>query len=159
LEDQFLKILSGSKNTIHRVCNGFANSPGDAEDLFQEVLLQIWKSLPGFRGASSQNTWVYRIALNVCLQEQHRHAKRTKAIQARQREETLSVLPGQDEQYEQLYTCIRRLNSTDKGLIMLYLEDMSYKEIGEITALSENHIAVKIMRIKQKLFTCIKQLP
>lgn len=153
MEEQFLNLLEQSKNSIHRICNVYAKNEEDAKDLFQEVLLQIWKSLASFRGQSNINTWTYRIALNICMQEQNKRERNKRSLYMPT--EHVTVLEA--KKYEELYTCIRSLNEADRGIILLLLEDMSYKEIAAITGLTENHVAVKMKRIKLKLSNCLKQ--
>ena len=159
-ENQFLEVLEENKDRIYRLCSIYAPSSDDAKDLFQDVVLNIWKSLANFREDSDLNTWIYRIALNVCLRARSKTKKKQDIIlkldsvvfkKAEQYEP-----PDNSEQLEALKRCIRTLNDSDKSIILLHLEEMPYKKISEITGLTENHIAVKMKRIKAKLFTCIK---
>jgi len=156
LQNQFSDLLAANKDAIFRICSAYTSSRADAEDVFQEVLLNIWKALPGFRGEANMSTWVYRITLNVCLQAKYRKDKRplTIALDGLQFEP-----PAEDKttnNYNALYECIHALGDAEKALMLLFLEDLSYREIGLSLGLSENHVAVKIKRIKTKLFTCLK---
>ena len=158
-DKDFIQLLENNKDKIYRICRVYAVSPIEPSDLFQEVVYQVWKSYTSFHHKSEISTWIYRIALNVCLRskmklEKSDH-KRVKldAIHF----EPLEVAPdeGQMEKLKALHACIATLNETDQSIIILYLEELSYKQIATITGLTENHIAVKMKRIRKKLFECI----
>ncbi len=158
-EQVFTQILEDNKGSIYRICRIYAYSPIEPQDLFQEVVFQIWKSYSTFKGKSNFNTWVYKIALNVCLRSKMKIEKnKDKMI----RLESIQFLPTESipdeedqEKYQFLRDCISSLNESDKSIVILYLEDLSYKEIALITGLTENHIAVKMKRIRKRLFDCI----
>ncbi|MEH6537328.1 MAG: sigma-70 family RNA polymerase sigma factor [Psychroserpens sp.] len=158
-QETFEQLLKENKHKIYRICRIYAATPIEPEDLFQEVVFQIWKSLPNFKGKSSIDTWVYRIALNVCLRSKMKLDKnnqkttRFDAIHFRQATETID--PFEEEKFKYLKECIATLNESDTSIVVLYLDEISYKEIAEITGLSENHVAVKMKRIRKKLFECI----
>ena len=158
-QDTFDQLLKENKYKIYRICKIYAAAPIEPQDLFQEVVFQIWKSLPNFKGKSSIDTWVYRIALNVCLRSKmkldksNQKTSRFDAIHFTTVTETLD--PFEEEKFKYLKECIETLNESDTYIIILYLDELSYKRIAEITGLSENHIAVKMKRIRKKLFDCI----
>ena len=157
----FETVIEENKERIYRICRINAVSPLEPQDLFQEVVYQIWKSFTTFKGESSINTWIYKIALNVCLRSKIRAEKiagklvRLDSIQILPAERT----PAESEQdkYRILYGCISSLNEIDKSIIILQLEELPYKEIAVITGLTENHIAVKMKRIRKNLLDCITQ--
>lgn len=159
-EDVFDKLLKENKHKIYRICRIYAVTPIEPQDLFQEVVFQIWRSLPNFKGSSSIDTWVYRIALNVCLrfkmkfEKNNQKTARFDAIHFSSAAQTIDTV--EEEKFKYLKECIATLNETDTSIIILYLDGLSYKEIAPITGLSENHIAVKMKRIRKKLFECIK---
>ena len=158
-QPNFEQVLETNKETIYRICRIYAVSPIEPHDLFQEVTYQIWKSLKSFKGKSNINTWVYRIALNVCmrsklkLEKKQEKTVRFDAIQFKASNHSLNE--EEDEKYKFLKACIATLNESDTSIIVLHLEELSYKQIAEITGLTENHIAVKMKRIRKKLFDCI----
>jgi RNA polymerase sigma-70 factor (ECF subfamily) len=159
LERNFEQILEKNKHKIYRICRIYAVSPIEPQDLFQEVVFQIWKSLDSFKGTSSTDNWVYKISINVCLRSK---MKFDKSNNKTDRFESIHVTPIENkidafeqEKFKYLKECIATLNETDTSLIVLYLDDLPYKEIAIITGLSENHIAVKMKRIREKLFECI----
>ena len=155
----FEQLIEENKDTIYRIASSYAQSPLEPKDLFQEVLYQIWKSLPSFEGKANIKTWVYRITLNVCMRSQMKLKKIddltigidsiqfTPADHAKTETET--------EKHLALQSCIAQLKKADQSVLILYLEDLNYKQISEIIGMTENHIAVKMKRIRKKLFDCI----
>jgi len=134
----------------------------DKKDLFQEALINIWQSMPSFEGKSSLSTWMFRVTLNVCLRLQMKQAKKRDRFRKLDSItiENISDEETNHEEHEQLIklrNCIKKLNDADKAVTTLYLEELSYKEISDITGLTENNVAVKIKRIKMKLLTCINE--
>ncbi len=158
----FIALLEANKSKIFRICRAYAKGEAEEKDLFQEVLINLWQSLEKFRGEANINTWVYRVALNVCMRSKLQIQKK----QSRQQPlESISFQYASDQkdQLEEretrtlLYQCINSLKEADKAIIILYLEDMPYKEIAEIAGISENHVAVKLKRIREKLSDCMKK--
>lgn len=158
-EPTFIQILEDNKNKIYRICRIYAVSPVEPQDLFQEVVFQVWKSFSTFERKSSISTWIYKIALNVCyrskmkLEKNNSKMVRLESIQF----EPAESIPdkSQEEKYQALHDCISSLNESDQSIVILYLEELPYKEIAAITGLTENHIAVKMKRIRKMLFDCI----
>ena len=162
LENTFLEALEQNQHKLLRICSVYAKDAEDAKDLFQEVLIHIWQSMPNFKSNSLLSTWIFRITLNVCLRFRSKDSKKQKrflyidgmAIANITSEKEYSE---QNEQLGQLRNCIKDLNEADKAVITLYLEELPYKEISGILGLTENTVAVKIKRIKKKLLNCINQ--
>ena len=155
----FKKILDDNKHSIYRICRIYAVAPIEPQDLFQEVVFQIWNSLASFKENSSINTWIYKIALNVCSRRKQQLKKgNSETLSLESIEFELSESPDdidRQEKYKALYDCISCLDESDQKIMVLYLEEMAYKKIAEITNLTENHIAVKMKRIRKKLLDCI----
>lgn len=155
----FEQIVEENKGKIYRICKIYAVSPLEPQDLFQEVIYAIWKSISTFKGNSNIDTWVYKITLNVCLRSKQKLDKKNfKTVHL----ESIQFVPieipfekTQQEKYKALTSCISSLNENNKSIIILYLEKLKYKEIAEITGMTENHIAVKMKRIKKILLNCI----
>lgn len=155
----FEQIVEENKGKIYRICKIYAVSPLEPQDLFQEVLYSIWKSMMTFKGNLNINTWIYRITFNVCLRSKQKLEKNNfKTVHL----ESIQFVPvdipldrTQQAKHKALTSCISSLNETDKSIIILYLEELKYKEIAEITGMTENHIAVKMKRIKKTLLNCI----
>ena len=166
LENIFLKALEEHQHKLLRICSVYAKDNEDSKDLYQEVLVNIWKSLPTFKGNSNIGTWMYRITLNVCLRLKTKEIRKQNKLlrlddQAITIHKTINPEDGQNLQREQLMhlrECIKKLNEADKAVITLYLEELPYKEISNITGLNENTIASKIKRIKKKLLNCLKPI-
>ena len=159
LEQSFIQIIEENKDKIYRICKIYAVTPIEPQDLFQEVVIQVWRSLSTFKGKSSIGTWVYKVALNVCysskmkLEKSNNNSVRLESIHFTLSENTPDKI--QKEKYQALQACISTLNETDKSIVILYLEELPYKEIAAITDLTENHIAVKMKRIRKTLLKCI----
>ena len=160
IENTFLEALEQNQQKLLRVCSVYAEDVEDTKDLFQEALINIWKSMASFQGKSSLSTWMFRVTLNVCLRLQSKQAKRRARFQQL---DSISIEHMREEEpnHEEnerviaLRRCIKKLKDADKAVTTLYLEELSYQEIADITGLTENHVAVKIKRIKMKLLTCI----
>ena len=162
LENIFLAALEENQDRLLRICSSYAKDSDETEDLFQEVLINIWKALPSFRRQSTISTWMYRITLNVSLRHRAK-LSREKARFSRLRSITIEQVKNEernDIDHNKLIflrNCIRALNDADKAVITLYLEELSYRQISEITGIKENTVAVKIKRIKEKLLNCISK--
>jgi RNA polymerase sigma factor (sigma-70 family) len=157
-EEIFEEVIENHKNRIGRICKVYAANPDTVKDLFQEVIFNIWKSIPGFNGDAALSTWIYRISLNVCLRHSLKLNRKENTISIEDMQFEISEKESDDnlkERYKILYQCIEQLNEVDKSIVLLFLEDLPYKEISEITGLSENHIAVKMGRIRKQLFNCL----
>lgn len=138
---------------IIKICRAYTNTQEDFEDYFQEVCLQIWRSKNNFKENSDWSTWVYRIALNVCLtllkkKKNNSQNFATDYLPPELHEESKAFV---DEDLELLYGAIRKLSEIDRAVILLYLEEKSYKEIADTFNATPNNIGVRIKRIKQRL--------
>ncbi len=155
----FNQILEDNKEKIYRICRIYAVSPIEPQDLFQEVIINIWKSYPAFKGKSNISTWVYKISLNVCARSKMKFNRTNNRLVQFESIQFLltenSPENNNQEKYQALQDCISALNESDKAIIILYLDELPYKEIATITGLTENHIAVKMKRIKKQLFDCL----
>ena len=160
LEKTFLRALEENQQKLLRICSVYAEDADDKKDLFQEAVINIWQAMPSFEKKSAISTWMFRITLNVCLRLQSR--------QERKRRQFLKIdsitienithedASGEDhEQLIKLRGCIKKLNDADRAVITLYLEELPYREISEITGVTENNVAVMVKRIKEKLSNCI----
>ncbi len=161
-ETIFLRALENHREKLFRICSIYAKDDQDARDLFQEVLVHIWSSMNSFKAKSSIGTWMFRITLNVCLRFK---SKDTKNQNRFIRLDSITIAnfeyeenrEGENEKLNGLRKCVKELNEADKAIVALYLEGLAYKEISSVLGLSENHIAVKIKRIKTKLLNCINK--
>ena len=154
-EQDFSRIVREHKSTIYTVCYMFSKDEDEVNDLFQEVLINLWKGLQNFRGESDVRTWIYRISLNTCISCDRKKRKR-KTIPL-----TMNINPFTDSdddsrQIQQLNRRISQLGPFDRAIILLWLENMSYEEIGEIVGISTKNVSVRLFRIKEKLKKAIK---
>jgi RNA polymerase sigma factor (sigma-70 family) len=162
-ETIFLTALEQNQEKLFRICSIYSKNEEDAKDLFQEVLVHTWRSMGTFKGDSSLGTWMYRIATNVCLRFKSKYTKNQNRFIRLDSITIANFSSGEnaEEKNEKLYLlrkCVKKLNESDKAIIVLYLEGLAYKEISGILGLSENHIAVKVKRIKSKLLNCINEV-
>lgn len=135
---------------IRKVCRIYAKDPAQREDLYQEIVLNAWRSYPNFEGRSKFSTWLYRVALNTAFY-QHRKNKFFNNITGLDGAETIPLEESDKEQLEILYRAIGQLDAVEKSIVLLYLDELSYKEISEITGLTETNVGVKLNRIKTKM--------
>lgn len=150
-EMQFLALISSNQGVIYKIANLYRDTRDEREDLFQEIVFQLWKAYPSFRGDAKASTWIYRIALNTAIAI---YRKNKPAIQYTP---ILPDLPAEepnpeyDLRKERLFSALRLLDNSEKAIITLYLDDFNYKQIAEITGISENYVGVKLNRIKSKI--------
>jgi RNA polymerase sigma factor (sigma-70 family) len=157
MQTAFLKIMEEHQGIIYKVCRMYRDSREDQEDLFQEIVLQLWKAYPGFRKESKLSTWMYRIALNTAIAAFRKNRIELEFKERFPKEHTPSYAEEISENEERLFEAIRLLTAAERAIIALYLEDYSHSEIAEITGITENHVGVKISRIKTKLKTILKR--
>ncbi len=150
--------LSKYKALIFKIVRVYSFSTADSEDLFQEIIIQIWRSILSFRQESSASTWIYRISINTAMkwksrEQRHPGTEELKPLHALLTENR----SGGDERLDWLYKEIQTLDKIDRSVTLLLLEDFSYKEIASILGISESHVGVKINRIKKELINRSKK--
>ncbi len=144
--------LSNHKGIFFKIVRSYAFTPADQEDLFQEISLQVWKSIPDFRGEAKPSTWIYRVALYSAVAWVRQEKQRPPTRPLADVEHTLTANTAvQDERLNWLYEQIAQLDPIDRSLCLLMLEGFSYKEMASIVGISESNVGVKIYRIKQHL--------
>jgi RNA polymerase sigma-70 factor (ECF subfamily) len=157
VNDNFTDLFVKNQNIVHKICSVYFNGKPDKEDYFQEIIIQLWKAFPGFRKESKFSTWMYRVALNTAIDLLRKEKSQPKLFQLSKSELSIKETKKElTEQQEKLYAAISQLSEIEKAIIILYLEDYSYKEISEIVGISETYTGVKINRIKTQLQTMIK---
>jgi RNA polymerase sigma factor (sigma-70 family) len=154
MEAEFLQMIRQHQAIIHKVCRLYRDSPQDREDLFQEIVYQLWRAFPSFEGRAKLSSWMYRIALNTALASFRKHTP--DIIYPVALPDKLSEPHEGNLQQEQLLAALKQLNDPDKAIIALYLEDMSYQEIAAIVGIDENYVGVKLNRIKTKIKSILK---
>ena len=159
MDETFVEILNNHRALIYKVCNLYCSDKEDRKDLFQEIVLQIWKSFKSFRHESSLSTWMYRIALNTAIT----HFKKEKRMPNYPLSLDGIEIPDirdqdeKEEQLQQLSLAIEQLDKIEKSIVLLYFEKKSYEEISEITGLSKSNVGVKLNRIKTKLASILNR--
>ena len=159
-QKELLHQLSENQGIIHKICRIYTDNIHDHEDLFQEIVIQTWKSYSNYRGDSKFSTWIYKIGLNTALalfkkknykkEELHENLTHFKIYDDNNHEE-------KDAQIQAMYDAIHLLSDVEKALIMMFLEDKPYKEISEILGIAEGNARVKMNRAKEKLRTLIRK--
>ena len=156
MEKEFLEAIYDYQKIIYKICKVYRDSKEDQEDLFQEIVYQLWKSYPGFKRESKVSSWIYRIALNTAIATY----RKSKVSIDYYEEFPEHIHPSYEktisENEERLFWALRKLNDSEKAVISLYLEDFNYKEIAEITGLSDSNVGVRLNRIKNKLKQILK---
>ncbi len=144
---QFIHIISEHQRIIYKVARIYRDTPEDREDLFQEIIYQLWKAYPTYQKKAKVTTWMYRIALNTAVAKYRKKRIVTEAILP----ERAIAETSEHPERERLYRAISTLNEADKAVITLYLDDYQYEEIADMLGISTSHVGVKLHRIKEKL--------
>lgn len=159
-----MELVNENRNRILRVCRVYAWNSADQDDLYQEILVQIWRGLPGLKEKQFANTWLYRVAINTALSFIRKRASRsdrvvyvehadlTRAIESQQ-----ATQESADERMANLYTAIFKLDPLEKALVTLFLEGLTYEQMAEVTGMSASNVGVMLHRAKKKLSGLMKE--
>ncbi len=156
-EAQFAAAIEQHRDALYRVCCAYVRDEADRQDIFQEVLIHVWKSLDAFRGQSNLGTWLYRVAVNTCLGWLRREKRRSQMLERAGEEQQVMEAGGPEpqvpgrENLQQLYARIAQLPPVDRLLVSFYLEEMNTAEMAEVLGISEGNVRVKLHRIKNQL--------
>lgn len=150
IEIQFNKIIREYKQTIYTVCYFFSDRPEEIDDMFQEILINLWKGFEKFRGESSIKTWIWRVSLNTCT-TMDRKRKRSVQTVPLTIDIDLHDTSNDNGQIELLYSKINRLNLFDRAIVLLWLEGMKYEEIAAIVGITPSAVSSRLFRIKEQL--------
>lgn len=148
-EQAFTKLVKEHKRMIYTVCYMFSSDADEVKDLFQEILVKVWNGYDSFKGDSDIKTWMYRIALNTCINYDKKKKRQKLELE-------VDINPFQDSnekalQVKQLYGMINRLGLVDRAIILLWLEGLTYDEIADIIGISTKNVSVKLVRIREQL--------
>lgn len=149
-EQQFSQLVRENKSTIYTVCYMFSNNQDEVADLFQEVLIKLWKGYSTFESRSDIKTWIYRVALNTCISIDRKNKRRAK----NQLSMDINLFADKDAKTEQVSMLHRRINQLqplDRAIVLLWLENISYDEIGAIVGITAKNVSVRLFRIRQQL--------
>lgn len=153
-EKKFISLINEHQGLIHKVCIMYENDPDVRDDLFQEIVLQLWRSFPSFRGESKISTWMYRIALNTAISGFRKQSRHLKTEDLRELHLNISDAGGGDdreEDFQKLQWAIRQLPEIDRAMILMALEEIPYEEIAETMGITQNNVRVRMNRIREKL--------
>lgn len=154
VEKKFIALLTEYQQVIYKVCYVYVSEGDTLSDLYQEVVINLWKAFPRFRGECKVSTWIYRISLNTCISFFRKSISRPSVVPINiDLEASLTDSEDKTSQLRELYRLINRLSRLERALLLLWLEERSYQEIGDILGISKNNVAVKLNRIKEKLKT------
>lgn len=148
-EKRFEQIVTETKSLIYTVCYMFSKDQQEVEDLFQQSLINMWNGFDGFQDKSSVKTWVYRVSLNTCISWDRKKKVKTEPLDM-----NMNLFTDQDEDTKQinmLYKRINQLGPFDRAIVLLWLENMSYQEIGDIVGISAKNVSVRLVRIREEL--------
>ena len=149
-QKQFSVMVRQNKNTIFTVCYMFSKDQEEVNDLFQEVLIRLWQGFDNYKGNSKERTWIYRVALNTCIsfdRKKRRHNKK----QVYMGDDLFGCNEDDSQQTEVLHKRITRLRPLDRAIVLLWLEDISYEEIGSIIGITAKNVSVRLYRIREQL--------
>ena len=163
-EHRFLELVNENRNRILKVCRVYAWNAADQDDLYQEILFQIWRGLPALKEKQFANTWLYRVAINTAISFVRKRTVRTDRVVyvehsdlARAAELRQPTHENTDERLANLYTAIFKLDPLEKALVTLFLEDLTYEQMAEVTGISAGNVGVMLHRAKKKLSSLMKE--
>ena len=152
-QEEFVRQVQANQGIIQKICGLYGQTQPDREDLFQEIIVQLWKAVPKFQEQSRFSTWLYRVALNTAISDFRKKRRALPVIQTEvaSLEIGSELIDDKDERLKTLYAAISQLQEIDKAIVMLYLEDKSYDEMEDIVGISASTLRVLMNRIKEKL--------
>ena len=153
-EKQFINLINEHQGLIHKVCIMYENDRDQRNDLFQEIVLQLWKSFASFRGESKITTWMYRIALNTAISGYRKQSRKVRTEDLHEMHFNISEQQGgqeREENVQKLQRAIRQLSDIERAMIMMALEEIPYEEIAETIGITQNNVRVRMNRIREKL--------
>jgi len=165
-EQIFRQWFGGHKKLMFKVVRAYADAPQNQDDLFQEILLQLWSSIPSFQGDAKETTWIYRVALNTALvwnrtEKRKRKKFRTEFLDIQEISQTkdgCDELPQNQHVLDQVYDSIRQLPKSESSILLLYLDGLSYDEMADVLGISKSNVGVRLNRAKKKLAQLLKGL-
>ena len=155
--DDFLEQVNANIGIAHKVCRLYFDEADDREDALQEMMYQLWRAYPGFRGDSKFSTWMYSVCLKTALTYRRKNKSKGERL-SEEHHQIADTSTGRDEDpMAMLFTAIGDLQPLNKAIILLYLEKMSYEEIAALTGLTKTNVSVRLVRIKKELEVALKK--
>ena len=150
-EIDFARIVREHKSTIYTVCYMFSKDEEEVADLFQDILVNLWKGYAKFRGDSSVRTWIYRVSLNTCISADRKKKKKGETVPLDMNINLFNDSVEDMQQIRMLQSRISRLGPFDRAIVLLWLENLSYDEIGVVVGITAKNVSVRLFRIKEQL--------
>ena len=151
LEEQFIQIIQSNERMIYKVCLAYTSDKIPLNDLYQDVVCNLWIAYPKFRNESSLSTWLYRIAFNTCITNLRKFKNKPNKIPISLLNEDVAEPENLNEEVREMYRLIQHLPSSERVIILLWLDKKTYQEISDITGFTVCNVATKLKRIKEKL--------
>ena len=163
-EHKFLELVNENRNRILRICRVYSWNSADHDDLYQEILFQIWRGLPAIREKQFANTWLYRVAINTAISFVRKRASGSARVVYVEHTDLTRTIESQQATEENtgdrmanLYNAIFKLDPLEKALVTLFLEDFTYEQMAEVTGINTNYVGVMLHRVKKKLSGLMKE--
>jgi len=150
-ELQFTKMVKEYRKTIYTVCYFFSKDSEEVNDLFQEILINLWKGFEKFRGECSLKTWIWRVSLNTCNSQERKKKSSVQTIPLSVDIDLYNDDDAHSKQIQILYDRINRLDVFDRAIILLWLENMNYQDIADVVGISLSNVTTRLFRIKEQL--------
>jgi len=158
VKEEFVELINKHKGILQKICNIYFFRNPYKEDYYQEIMIRLWKAYPNFRNDSAFSTWLYRVGLNSAIDIVRKQSLQPRHIELSKFEYSIpeSDSTTESDQKDKLYSAINQLSVIEMAIILLHLEEHSYKEIGEIIGISESNAGVRISRIKHQLIKILE---
>lgn len=154
----FVQLMEENRGIIHKICLMYTSNLPDKEDLYQEICLQLWRSFRTYRSESKFSTWLYQVALNTAISSVRKNRRQVETVQLDQMEHFVARDSEREGKTRILLRAVSRLNKVDRAIILLWLEEKEYTEISEVMGISQSAVSVRLVRIRGKLKSIIKDL-
>ena len=151
LEKEFAAVVQENKATIYTVCYMFSADREEVDDLFQEALIALWRGFSSFRGESNIRSWIYRVALNTCISSERKKRRRDESVRLDMSIDLFTDTDDDSRQAQMLRQRIGKLGVFDRAIVLLWLENLSYEEIGAIVGITAKNVSVRLVRIREQL--------
>ncbi|MBR4856069.1 MAG: sigma-70 family RNA polymerase sigma factor [Bacteroidaceae bacterium] len=151
IELQFTRMVKEYRKTIYTVCYFFSKDTEEVNDLYQEILINLWRGFPNYRGESSLKTWIWRVSLNTCSNQERKKKSRIRTVPLSIDIDLYNDEDAGSRQIQMLYDRINRLDVFDRAIILLWLENMTYQDIADVVGISVSNVTTRLFRIKEQL--------
>ena len=151
IELQFTRMVKEYRKTIYTVCYFFSKDTEEVNDLYKEILINLWKGFPNYRGESSLKTWIWRVSLNTCSNQERKKKSRIRRVPLSIDIDLYNDEDAGSRQIQMLYDRINRLDVFDRAIILLWLENMTYQDIADVVGISVSNVTTRLFRIKEQL--------